>query len=206
MTISIAWRVLAMVALVSLPLLAACQSDGGATAATAAPETVLADEYVEFDATIEAIDAKTRQVTLRPVGGEPETVVAPADVDLARLRKGDGVVFGAYRRLSVRALPAGAAPLGVTREAMMARTGATTTTTPGRAVGEQTRAVLEIAAIDRANHRVTLRGADGQSRTLDVRNPDNQRKLQTLNDGDLVQIDLFEAVVVALRPKGGAAR
>jgi hypothetical protein len=37
--------------------------------------------------------------------------------------------------------------------------------------------------------------------TLDVKNPENQRKLQTLKVGDLVEIDLIEAVGVELKPR-----
>ena len=120
-------------------------------------------------------------------------------MDLTRLKKGDVVIVGAYQRLSVMALPAGSAPLGMIREARMAKSepGAT----PGRAVAEVTRVISEVAAIDLANNTVTLRAADGRLRTLDVKNPDNQRKLKTLKVGDLVQIEFAEAVAVRLKPK-----
>lgn len=61
--------------------------------------------------------------------------------------------------------------------------------------------ISEVAAIDIANNTVTLRAADGRLRMLDVKNPDNQRKLKTLKVGDLVQIEFAEAVAVTLKPK-----
>ena len=187
--------------------LTGCGSESGRTAsapravpATAQPETVVGEAYAETEATIEAIDAKTRNVTLRAADGKTQTVQAPVDVDLTVLKKGDVVILGAYQRVSVRALSPGSAPLGVTREVAAARS--QPGETPGRVLAEATRVVSEVTAIDLANNRVTLKGADGLARTLDVKNPENQRKLQTLKVGDLVEIDFIEAVGVELKPRG----
>lgn len=186
--------------------LTGCGSDSGNTAsgpaavpASAQPETVVGEAYAEAEATIESIDTKTRSVTLRGADGGTQTVKAPAGVDLARLKKGDVVILGAYQRVSVRAMPSGSAPLGVTREIAAARS--QPGETPGRVFAEATRVVSEVTAIDLANNRVTLKGADGSVVTLDVKNPENQRKLQTLEVGDLVEIDFIEAVGVELKPK-----
>ena len=186
--------------------LTGCGSESGRTAsaptavpATAQPETVVGEAYAETEATIEAIDPKTRTVTLRAADGKTQTVQAPVDVDLTVLKKGDVVILGAYQRVSVRALSPGSAPLGVTREVAAARS--QPGETPGRVLAEATRVVSEVTAIDLANNRVTLKGADGLARTLDVKNPENQRKLQTLKVGDLVEIDLIEAVGVELKPR-----
>ena len=61
--------------------------------------------------------------------------------------------------------------------------------------------VSEVTAIDLASNRVKLKGVVGSAVTLDVKNPENQRKLQTLKVGDLVEIDLIEAVGVELKPR-----
>ena len=181
-----------------------CGSDSERAASTAAvpasaqPETVVGEAYAEAEATIEAIDAKTRSVTLRMADGKSQTVEAPADVDLTALKKGDVVILGAYQRVSVRARPPGSAPLGVTREVATARS--QPGETPGRVLAEATRVVSEVTAIDLAGNRVTLKAADGSLVTLDVKNPENQRKLQTLKVGDLVEIDVIEAVGVELKP------
>ena len=174
-------------------------ASAAAVPASAQPETVVGEAYAETEATIEAIDAKTRNVTLRAADGKTQTVQAPADVDLTALKKGDVVILGAYQRVSVRALPPGSARLGATREVAAAR--AQPGETPGRVLAEATRVVSEVTAIDLAGNRVTLKGADGSTVTLDVKNPENQRKLQTLKVGDLVEIDLIEAVGVELKPR-----
>jgi Cu/Ag efflux protein CusF len=170
-----------------------------AVPATEQPATVVGEAQTDAEATIQSIDAKTRSVTLRTADGRTEVVQVQPDVDLAKLKKGDVVMLSAYQRLSVKALPPGAAPLGVVREAAMARS--QPGQQPGRAIAEVTRVISEIAAIDLVNNTVTLRGADGALQTLSVKNPENQQKLKTLKPGDLVQIDLLEVVAVGLKPK-----
>jgi|GEM_PF-3682456 len=203
MNFEIARPWIAALVVAGLPMLSACESDGGSSASkpavTEQPATMIAEEYAETEATIQAIDAKTRNVTLRTADGETTTVEAPPDTDLNRIKKGDVVVFSAYQSISVRAMAPGTAPLGVTRETAMVK--AAPGETPGRAVGEQTRAVLEITDIDTTKNTVTLKGADGSLRTLEVRNPDNQRKLKELSKGDLVQLEVFDAVAIGIKPK-----
>lgn len=196
-------RTIAAVLLAGCAVLGACSSDGTGAAsalpATQQPETVIGETIVETEATVLAIDKASRQVTLRMADTSVQTVTAPADADLSRVKPGDVVLLGAFQRLSVRALPPGSAPLGVRREVATAR--AQPGAAPGRAAAEITTIVTEVAAIDVARNTVTLRGADGRLTTLDVKNPDNQRKLRTLKVGDLVEIDLIEAAAVQLRPK-----
>jgi hypothetical protein len=185
----------------------ACSSDSGSTAsapsapppATGQPETVIGETYAQTEATIQAIDKTARTVTLRMADGTMQTVTVPADADLTKRKPGEVVILEALQRVSVRALPPGSAPLGVRRE--MATVKAKPGETPGRADAEVTVLVTEVAAVDIARNTVTLRGADGSLRTLNVKNPDNQRKLQTLKVGDLVQFDVIEAVAVGLKPK-----
>lgn len=191
-----------------LATLAACSgnrsSDTAAPApaavpATEQPATVVGESYVDAEATIQSIDAKNRTVTLRRADGSAEVVKVQPDLNLAKLRKGDVVMLTGYQRLSVKALPPGAAPVGVVREAAMAKS--QPDQQPGRAVAEVTRVVAEVTAIDLVNSAVTLRGADGALQTLMVKNPENQQKLRTLKPGDLVQIDLLEVVTVGLKPR-----
>lgn len=187
--------------LLTLTLFSTACSSGDDTAAPRAmpTESLIAEDYGEVDATIQAIDTETRGVTLRTADGKVDTITAPADVDLSKLEAGDVVTLGAYQRLSVKALPAGSAPLGTRTQVAEGR--AAPGETPGRGVAQVTSTVTEIAAIDTDSNSVTLRAADGSTRTLSVRNPDNQRKLKELEVGDLVQIDFLEAVTATLRPK-----
>lgn len=200
-------RLGALALVASLATLGACESDKAgssvavpaAVPATEQPATVIGESYVETEATIQAIDKKTRSVNLRMADGTTQTVTAPADADLSRVKKGDVVILGAYQKLSVRALPPGSVPLGVTLGTAAAK--AQPGETPSRAVADVLTAVWEVAAVDVANNTVTLRGADGTLRTLDVKIPENQQKLKTLKAGDLVEIELIEAAIIGLKPR-----
>lgn len=199
-------RLRTFVVAASLIAVSACSHDRGTASsappplpATAQPATVLGEFYAQTEATIQAIDSKARQVSLRMADGTTQTVTVPGDVDLMKRRKGEVVMFEALERVSVRALPPGSAPLGVRRELATAK--AQPGETPGRASAEITAEVLEVAAIDLPSNTVTLRRADSSLRTIDVKNPDNQRKLQTLRPGDLVEFEVIEAAGVQLKPK-----
>src|SRR5512134_3482325 len=172
-------RLRTFVVAASLIAASACSNDRSTASsappplpATAQPATVLGEFYAQTEATIQAIDSKARQVSLRMADGTTQTVTVPGDVDLTKRRKGEVVMFEALERVSVRALPPGSAPLGVRRELATAK--AQPGETPGRASAEITAEVLEVAAIDLPSNTVTLRRADSSLRTIDVKNPDNQ--------------------------------
>jgi len=54
-----------------------------------------------------------------------------------------------------------------------------------------------IEAIDQVNGTVTLKGPQGNSRTIKARDPKNLQRVQV---GDLVDITYTEAVAVRVRP------
>jgi hypothetical protein len=60
----------------------------------------------------------------------------------------------------------------------------------------------EITAIDLVNHTVTLRGAEGNSRTISIKNPQMQQRMSNLQVGDLVELTYSEALATRLMPKG----
>ena len=156
-----------------------------------------AEEYVEGEATVVAVNRPGRKVTLQNARGQTTTVQVPADVDLNRVKAGDNVLIGLLQSVSVRALPPGSAALGSRLAA-----GSTQPGQPqGRAWGEQLTVVAEITAIDLATHTVTLRGAEGNSETISVKNPEVQQRMATLQPGDLVELTYTEALATRLLPK-----
>ena len=63
----------------------------------------------------------------------------------------------------------------------------------GRAWGQQLVVVNEVTAIDLVAYTATLRGADGQSRTIAVKDPQMQDRMRNLRVGDLVELTYSEA-------------
>lgn len=185
--------------------LAACAGDDRAAAPPPRTEPteprLLAEEYVEGEAVVQAVNKTARTVTLRNAQGQSSTIQVPADVDLNRLKAGDTVILGVFQALSLRVLPPGSAPLGATMAA-----GSTAPGQPeGRAWGQQLVVVNQVTAIDLAAYTVTLQGADGQSRVIQVKNPDMQARLKNLQVGDLVELTYSEAVAAKVMPKAGTA-
>ena len=188
-----------------LIVLSACAGDSRTTEspAAAAPRTtpteprLLAEEYVEGEAVVQAVNKTDRTVTLRNAQGQSNTIAVPADVNLNRLKKGDTVVIGVYQTLSLRVLPPGSAALGATAAA-----GSTAPGQPeGRVWGQQLVVVNEVTAIDLVAYTATVRGADGQSRTIAVKDPQMQDRMRNLRVGDLVELTYSEAVAAKILPK-----
>ncbi|HYN38962.1 MAG TPA: hypothetical protein VES39_06905 [Rhodospirillales bacterium] len=182
--------------------LSACAGDSRTETAPAARTTpteprLLAEEYAEGEAVVQAVNPVDRLLTLRNERGQSNTIKVPADVDLNRLKKGDTVLFGIYQSLSIRVLPPGSTPLGAS-----AAVGSTAPGQPeGRAWGQQLVVINEITGIDLAAHTVTLRGADGQPRTIAVKDPQMQERMRNLQVGDLVELTYSESVAAKVLPK-----
>ena len=182
--------------------LSACAGDSTkesppAARTTATEPRLLAEEYVEGEAVVQAVNKTDRTVTLRNAQGQSNTIAVPADVDLNRLKNGDRVFIGVYQTLSLRVLPPGSAALGAT-----AAGGSTAPGQPeGRAWGQQLVVVNEVTAVDLAAHTATLRGGDGWSRTIAVKDPEMQERMRNLRVGDLVELTYSEAVAAKVLPK-----
>jgi Cu/Ag efflux protein CusF len=196
----------ALVGVSAFTLLAGCSEEDRSKppAEAAAPmqstqsePSMLAEEYIEGEATIQSIDRTNRTVTLRNAEGRVSTVKVPSDVNIEKMKAGDDVVIGLYQSLSARVLPPGSSALGATFAA-----GSTPPGEPGgRAWGQQLTVVNAITAIDLTKHTVTLRGADGKSHMITVKDADMQQRLNTLKIGDLVELTYSEAVAARLMPK-----
>ena len=185
--------------------LSACAGDSRTTESTPASASrttateprLLAEEYAEGEAIVQAVNKTDRTVTLRNAQGQSNTIAVPADVDLNRLKKGNTVLIGVYQALSLRVLPPGSAALGAT-----AAGGSTAPGQPGgRAWGQQLVVVNEVTAIDLVAYTATLRGADGQSRTVAVKDPQMQDRMRNLRVGDLVELTYSEALAAKVLPK-----
>lgn len=156
-----------------------------------------AEEYVEGEARIVAVNHPGRKVTLQNARGQVVTVQVPPDVDLNRMKAGDNVLIGLLQSVSVQVMPPGSAEL-----ANVLIVGSTPPGQPqGRAWGQQLTIVAEVTAVDLANSTVTLRGAGGNSETIVVRNPEMQQRLSSVTVGDIVELTFSEALATRLLPR-----
>jgi hypothetical protein len=162
---------------------------------TGAPgKGMTATDTVEGRATITAIDAKTRTVTLKSEKGEVFDVEAGPEVkQFDKLKVGDVVVATYTASIAARiAAPGEAATPGV-------KESVTGTPTEGqRKVGHEVTATLKVEAVDAAHNKVTLGDGAGRSRTIDVVNPKVQERLKTLKVGEMVVVTYTESLAIRL--------
>jgi hypothetical protein len=78
---------------------------------------------------------------------------------------------------------------------------AATEKSPGRAAGRAVQVKGTVAAVDKDNHTVTLKGPKGRTLTLDVQDP---QKLDAVKVGDPVVATYMEAVAFQIKKPGTA--
>jgi Cu/Ag efflux protein CusF len=151
---------------------------------------------LEFQATVAAIDQKTRIVTLKTPDGKESTFYVDERVrNLPQVKVGDEVRIAYVVALawklnkSRKAAPSPQVETNATRAEPGAK--------PAGGVARRISFTASIESIDLANGTVTLKGPEGNSRTLKARNPDNLKKVKV---GDLVDITYTESVAVKLEP------
>jgi hypothetical protein len=154
------------------------------------------EDVVQSRATVTAIDAQSRLVTLRDQNGEELVIQVPDAVrNFNQIKVGDEVVASYTEAIAWQVKPAGQATPGVTASDDM------TTAQPGQrpaaTVGSSVTVTATITAIDLAKGTVTLTGPGGRSQTIKARDPSNLRRVKV---GDLVEITYSEAVAVSVQP------
>lgn len=192
--------VLAAVAAVSLPLVAACSPDMGsgtpAATASTAPTTV-SEVSQEVLATVEGVDMSSRILTLRRPDGTKEVVYAPAEVrNLPQVQIGDQVVVTYVASISAAKIGSDAVPTAVLDEGVMA---APEGGKPGVAAGSTVTTTVTVEDYDPSTHIVTFTGPNGMQRTAEIQRPEMRALAGSLKKGDQVEVILSEAAAVTIQ-------
>jgi ribosomal protein S17 len=149
-------------------------------------------EAVEMQATVTAIDLKTRMVTLKgPEGDETTIHVDKRARNLPQVKVGDIVKVAYVQHVAWQVREPGAAAPGGDVGAEAAAVRAEPGQKPAGAVGQRVTFAATIEAIDLAKGTVTLKGPQGNSQTIKARNPANLKKVKV---GDVVDITYTEAL------------
>jgi len=184
-------------------LVAACSTKTAAppppTVATSVSSTEKGgarQQEVTVFATVEKIDMKERLVTLRGPDGTTETIRVPPETrNLAQVKKGDEVVATYYQSVAFEVVKKSEAELGASAQQGAAR--AELGEKPGAIGARVITIVADIVKLDRANSLAVLKGAEGKTMTVNVRNPENFDKVKV---GDRVEIVVTEAVAIDVQP------
>ena len=165
------------------------------TVVTKAPGVAQAVRTETASATITAIDAKTRVVTLKgPQGKEFEVEAGPEVKNFAQLKVGDQVDVQYKEALLLQLKKGGGAPVAMSAQggAVTAKKGAA----PGAAVGRQVSVVGDVIDLDPATRMVTVRGPQ-RTVAFDVEDPE---QFKLISKGDQIEATYTEALAVSVAP------
>jgi len=189
---------LALLAVTLLATAAVAQDKGAAAPAAKAPEKAPAakevaviSETAKITATVEAIDQKTREVTLKgPKGDKISFVAGPEVKNLAQVNKGDEVVIEYAQALAIDLKKS--SKTAVSRTIVEGGKAAAPGQKPGAVAGRQVNITAKIDAIDAKTNVVTLTGVE-HTVSLKVKDP---AVLKNFKVGDFVDAVYAEAVAI----------
>ena len=183
-------------ALAASPVLA----QTGAAVVGKAPGKVAMAQTVKATATITAIDAATRAITLKgPKGNETVITAGPEVKNFAQMKVGDQVNVEYVESLALELKKGGGAPVAATVKegAGAAKPGER----PAGMIGQQVTVVADVIDVNAETQVVTLKGPK-RTVELKVRDPE---QFKLVKKGDQVQASYTEAVAIAVTPAAPAA-
>ena len=167
----------------------------GATVVDKQPGKVGMAQTVDVTATITAIDAAKRAVTLKGPQGKVVTVVAGPEVkNFNQLKVGDTVDIQYLESLVLELKKGGGKPVARTEKEGVAA--AKPGEAPGGVGGRQVKVVGDVINVDQATQTVTVKGPQ---RTVDLKVSDPEQ-LKLIAKGDQIEATYTEAVAVAVKP------
>jgi Cu/Ag efflux protein CusF len=149
-------------------------------------------EAVSITATVEAIDYKTREVTLKGPKGGLTTFIAGDEVrNFAQLKKGDRVTFDYTEGVAIDVQKATEAP-------KLVETQSITRAKPGEKPGGTIETVgfltATVEAIDYQTRKVTLSLPEGQA--LNITAGDQVKRLNEVKKGDQVVVEYMQKLTI----------
>lgn len=172
------------------------QASGQESAADAKPGIQEAIA-TRIEATVEAIDREKRNVTLKGPDGKSVKIDIDEQVkNLPQVEVGDRVIIEYIEAVSIQVFAPGEVEPGAT--AVSASESAKPGEKPAGVAMEAVTIVATIEAINQEEQTATLKTADGESKTVKARNPDNLEKVKV---GDKVMITYTEAIGIKVTEK-----
>jgi len=161
---------------------------------TAGKPSVTKEETVTAMATVQAIDLKNRLVTLMDEEGNTfDILVGEQARNLPQVKVGDVVEVTYYESVAVKVYKPGEVPSvsGDTSMVAAAKKGEK----PGGLAIKQATVTATVQSIDKKNQTAVLKGADGKSITVKVKDPKN---LENVNPGDEVVATYTRALAISV--------
>jgi len=152
------------------------------------------EESITATAVIEAIEAKTRTLTIRNEDGTVETMAVPSEVERFRaLKVGDKITVTYYSSLIVRLKKPGEAAIDVDQPALTPSAGSK----PGGTIANQRTLTVTITAIDPTVPSITVKGPNGWTYSRKV---NDKKALAQVKVGDKLDLTWNDAVLISVAP------
>lgn len=169
-----------------------------ASAARAEQPVQTVAERASLEATVQKIDAKKRELSLKDEQGNDFMVQVPKDVTrFDAIKVGDRVHLDYYQSAALSLKKSGEPAVNQT-----ALVEPFTGNLPGGLVGSKITASVEVVNVDAAAGKVTVKGPNGALDTVNVNDPALQPQLGRLKKGDRIQLSYSEALAISVTPKG----
>jgi len=171
--------------LATLPVVTSAAAQGQS------PQPITKQQEVTATATIKAIDAATRSITLRTENGDEDTfTVGPAVTRFNQLKVGDTIKVTYHESLvfQVRKPGAPAATSGTGVAAGRLKDA------PGGAIGKQQTTTVTVKAVDMNAPSITVVTEDGRTLTRKIA---DKKNLEGVQAGDKIEITYTQAVLVS---------
>jgi len=189
---SLALLAASLVAALALP--SAAQAEEKAVM-TSSPGKASIAQKRRLVATVEAIDAAKREITLKgPKGKVVPLSVSPDVRNLEQVKVGDQVVVTYIEALSLTLMKEGKALVASTTKTDGVR--ASEGAKPGGAVAEHVKVTADVTAVDQKTHMVTLKGPK-QEVDLYVADP---AQLKLIKVGDQIEAEYTQALAITVEP------
>jgi hypothetical protein len=166
-----------------------------AAVATAQPAASVAKGAIATEtATIVAIDATNRLVSLKGSDGMVETIYAGPDVKrFSELKVGDNVTFKYYESVVFAIQQPGEKPPANVPPSLVRNAGPK----PGGMLSQQATAVVTVQAIDNAVGAITIKSEKGDVMSFKVEDKSN---LKGVKVGDRIQVTYTQALAISVEP------
>jgi hypothetical protein len=178
---------------VAMATMAGCASTEGVEQEQvyqAANGFVVVDTFT-YVATVTAIDAATRKVTVTTPDGKSATFKAARKVDLGAFKVGEQIGFQATDAVALVVRKDGRPPADAAAIEVAAATNGKTT---GVFDGEAVEVSAKVIALDPSTRRVTFQLEDGTTKSMKAH---NKVDLAGLAVGDTVIVEYAESIVIA---------
>ena len=169
-----------------------------ATASCMAAEPLRKEETLEASATVDAIAADTRLLSITTPDGRKATLQAGPEIrNFDQIKVGDRIKV-TYKSALAAAISKSKATPEETFDAgaVRAKEGAK----PGAAVGQTMTTTVVIESVDTSFDAVTFKRPDGFTRTIAVASPEGKKFIRTLKKGDKVDVEYTEALALTVEP------